>query len=75
VDLEPGDSLVFLTDGVIEAPGADGMRPGLERVLQILDRSRGESAQRQAEAITTETLTVVSGRIADDMTAFALKRP
>src|SRR6266545_5748259 len=27
------------------------------------------------EAVTAETLTVASGRIADDMTAFALKRP
>ena len=75
VDLEPGDSLVFLTDGVIEVPGADGTRAGLDRVLQILDRARGEGAQRQAEAITTDRLTVASGRIADDMTAFALKRP
>jgi sigma-B regulation protein RsbU (phosphoserine phosphatase) len=75
VDLESGDSLIFLTDGVIEVPGADGSRAGLDRVLQMLDRARGESAQRQAEAITTERLTVASGRIADDMTAFALKRP
>jgi sigma-B regulation protein RsbU (phosphoserine phosphatase) len=75
VDLEPGDSLIFLTDGVIEVPGADGTRAGLDRVLQLLDRARGESAQRQAEAITTERLPVASGRIADDMTAFALKRP
>jgi serine phosphatase RsbU (regulator of sigma subunit) len=41
----------------------------------MLDRARGESAQRQAEAITTERVTVASGRIADDMTAFVLKRP
>ena len=75
VDLESGDSLIFLTDGVIEAPGADGTRPGLERVLQTLDRARGESAQRQAEALTAGTMTAASGRIADDMTAFALKRP
>lgn len=75
VDLETGDSLILLTDGVIEAPGPDGKRSGLEQVLQRLDRSRGESAQRQAEALTTEVLAVASGRMADDMTAFALKRP
>ena len=75
VDLEPGDSLVFMTDGVIEAPAADGKRVGLDRVLQTLERSRAESAQRQADALTAEMLTGNTGRIADDMTAFVLKRP
>jgi sigma-B regulation protein RsbU (phosphoserine phosphatase) len=74
VDLEPGDSLIFLTDGVIEAPGADGKRASLDRVLQTIDRARGESAQRQAEVLTEELLTGASGRMADDMTAFVLKR-
>jgi phosphoserine phosphatase RsbU/P len=74
LDLEVGDSLIFLTDGIIEAPGADGKRAGLDRVLQALDRSRAESAQRQAEAITGEMLAGAAGRMADDMTAFVLKR-
>jgi len=75
VELEPGDSLVLLTDGVIEAPGADGKRTSLDRVLQVLDRSRGERAQAQAEALTGGLLAEASGRMADDMTAFVLKRP
>jgi len=75
VDLESGDSLVMLTDGVIEAPSADGARASLDRVLRTLDRVRGESPQRQAEALTTETLAGASGRMADDMTTFVLKRP
>jgi sigma-B regulation protein RsbU (phosphoserine phosphatase) len=75
VELEPGDSLVLLTDGVIEAPGADGKRASLDRVLQLLDRSRGERAQAQAEALTGGLLAEASGRMADDMTAFVLKRP
>jgi sigma-B regulation protein RsbU (phosphoserine phosphatase) len=75
VDLEAGDSLVILTDGVTEVPGPEGKRVGLDRVFQTLDRVRGESAQRQAEALTAETLASASGRITDDMTAFVLKRP
>jgi len=75
VDLEPGDSLVFMTDGVIEAPAADGKRVGLDRVLQTLEQCRAASAQRQADALTAEMLTGTTGRIADDMTAFVLKRP
>jgi sigma-B regulation protein RsbU (phosphoserine phosphatase) len=75
VDLESGDSLVFLTDGVIEAPGSDGQRPGLARVLQALDRSRALGAQAQAEALTAEVLAEAAGRMRDDMTAVVLKRP
>ena len=75
IDLEPGDSLVFMTDGVIEAPGTNGKRAGLDRVLQTLEQVRAESAQRQAEALTAGMLTGPAGRIADDMTAFVLKRP
>ena len=75
VDLESGDSLVFLTDGVIEAPGADGKRPGLDRVLRALDRSRDLGAQAQAEALTAEVLADAAGKMRDDMTAFIFKRP
>src|SRR6266508_54468 len=75
IDLESGDSLVFLTDGVIEAPGADGKRPGLDRVLLALDRSRDLGAQAQALALTEQVLAEAAGRMRDDMTAFILKRP
>jgi sigma-B regulation protein RsbU (phosphoserine phosphatase) len=74
VDLEPGDSLVLLTDGVTEAHGADGKRPGLERVLRALDRSRDLGAQAQVDALTAEVLADGAGRMRDDMTAFILKR-
>jgi len=75
VDLESGDGLVFLTDGLIEAPGADGKRPGLNRVLRILDRSRALGSQAQAEALTTEVMAEATGRMRDDMTVLILKRP
>jgi sigma-B regulation protein RsbU (phosphoserine phosphatase) len=75
VDLESGDSLVFLTDGVTEAHGADGKRSGLERVLRALDRSRDLDAQAQAESLTAEVLADAAGRMRDDMTVFILKRP
>jgi phosphoserine phosphatase RsbU/P len=75
LDLEPGDSLVFVTDGVIEAPGADGKRPGLLHILRLLDRSRGLGARGQAEALTAEVMAGAAGQMRDDMTAFVLKRP
>ena len=66
----------FITlDGVIEAPGADDKRPGLDRVLRALDRSRDLGAQAQAEALTAEVLADAAGKMRDDMTAFIFKRP
>jgi len=40
----PGDTLVLLTDGILEAQEEGGRRPGVEGVLAMLDRSRDRSA-------------------------------
>ena len=75
IDLEPGDSLVLLTDGLIEAPESGGKRPGLPRVLDALVRARELTAQRQAEALTADVLERGTAQVHDDMTTFILKRP
>ncbi len=75
VDLEPGDSLIFLTDGIIEAPSPDGTRPGLARVLEVLGRSASLAPQAQADALTADVLERAGDRIHDDMTTLVLKRP
>ncbi|HWN91149.1 MAG TPA: PP2C family protein-serine/threonine phosphatase, partial [Verrucomicrobiae bacterium] len=75
IDLESGDSLVLLTDGLIEAPESGGKRPGLPRVLDALVRARELTAQRQAEALTADVLERGAARVHDDMTTFVLKRP
>ena len=75
IDLEPGDSLVLLTDGLIEAPESGGKRPGLPRVLDALVRARELTAQRQAEALTADVLERGIAQVHDDMTTFILKRP
>jgi len=75
IDLEPGDSLVLLTDGLIEAPESGGKRPGLPRVLDALVRARELTAQRQAESLTADVLERGTAQVHDDMTTFILKRP
>ena len=75
IDLESGDSLVLLTDGLIEAPESGGKRPGLPRVLETLTRSRELTAQGQAEALTADVLERGAAQVHDDMTTFILKRP
>jgi serine phosphatase RsbU (regulator of sigma subunit) len=52
--LEPGDTLVLLTDGVLEAAGADDEEFGAERALAVADRLRGEPASAIVEALCRE---------------------
>ena len=75
INLESGDCLVLLTDGLIEVPESGGKRPGLPRVLDALVRARELTAQRQAEALTADVLQRGAARVHDDMTTFVLKRP
>ena len=70
----PGDTLVLLTDGVVEAPSEDGHRPGIVALLPLLERERALSAQALADRLTADVLERGGARIQDDMTVFVLKR-
>jgi len=70
----PGDTLVLLTDGIVEAPSENGERPGLPALLSLLERERGLGAQALADRLTAAVLERGGSRIQDDMTVFVLKR-
>ena len=70
----PGDTLVLLTDGIVEAPSEDGHRPGITALLPLLERERALSAQALADRLTADVLERGGSRIQDDMTVFVLKR-
>lgn len=66
--LEPGDSLVLVTDGVLEAGGPDGVggRFGSKRLLGLLHSiPRGETAEAVVEEVV-RTLNEHTGRHLDD---------
>ena len=44
VILNPGDLVFFYTDGVVEATAPDGSLFGIERALEVVRSTRGESA-------------------------------
>jgi sigma-B regulation protein RsbU (phosphoserine phosphatase) len=71
----PGDTLVLLTDGILEAQDEGGRRPGVEGVLTVLDGARDGSAQSLAQAVCADVLRRGGARIQDDMTIFVLRRP
>jgi sigma-B regulation protein RsbU (phosphoserine phosphatase) len=70
----PGDGLVLLTDGLVEAQSEDGHRPGIAALLPALDRERASSAQAMADRLTADVLARGGSRLQDDMTVFVLKR-
>jgi sigma-B regulation protein RsbU (phosphoserine phosphatase) len=69
-----GDTLVLLTDGIVEAQSENGHRPGIPALLPIFERGRALSAQALADRLTADVLQRAGSRLQDDMTVFVLKR-
>ena len=72
--ITPGDTLVLLTDGIVEAQSEDGHRPGIPALLPVLERDRPLSAQALSDRLTADVLQRAGSRLQDDMTVFVLKR-
>ena len=70
----PGDTLLLLTDGILEAPEHDGRRPGLEGIRAVLESGAGRDPQALAQLLTEDVLRRGGARIQDDMTVFVLRR-
>lgn len=51
VQLEPGDLVLFLTDGVLESASATGEEFGAERVLQVVRKNSGATALQIVNAV------------------------
>lgn len=74
VRLEPGDVLLALTDGVLEARRRHGGEFGEERLLEVLRRTRGECADTITHAIYDAVLAYRGEpRLEDDVTLVAVR--
>jgi len=51
---QPGDSVVFFSDGIVDAQNAAGEMFGNERLIACVKKHRQKSASRLAESILTE---------------------
>jgi sigma-B regulation protein RsbU (phosphoserine phosphatase) len=71
--LEPGETVCFVTDGILEAKDGAEALFGEERVKQLLATSELPSAS-QALAIVFDAVQQHSPEPADDMTAVVLRR-
>lgn len=74
VAMESGDLLLLVTDGILEAHGADGTQFGEERMLEVVRASRHRSACEIIEDLYCAALRFSeNGKILDDVTAVVLK--
>jgi serine phosphatase RsbU (regulator of sigma subunit) len=74
VALRPGDVVLLLTDGILEAAGPDGTAFGAERALQVVRENRGEPAAVIVEALH-RAVRSFAGRagLTDDVTSVVVK--
>lgn len=74
LQLAPGSTLVFFTDGVTDAVGEAGERYGIGRLRDTLERFREEPADRLVRAVTAALETFQVGNHADDRALLAIRR-
>jgi len=70
----PGDALILVTDGILEAQDQDGRRPGRAAPRPVLVRERARNPQALARLLAEDVLRRGGSRIQDDMTVFVLRR-
>ena len=71
--LQPGDALVFVTDGVLEARDDHGEQYGWDRLTQLLSTCTGRSAAGIARRIERAVLDHRGERADDDMAIVVLR--
>jgi len=74
ISLDPGDVLVFYTDGVVESRDAEGEEYGYDRLLSILKEYRHEDADGLHSAVLRDLRGFIgSAEYDDDMTLVVVK--
>jgi serine phosphatase RsbU (regulator of sigma subunit) len=73
VHLEPGDLVLLLSDGIVEARSGDGRPFGIGRTLKVVQARRHEPPADIIAALVQEVRAWSGGALADDMTAIILK--
>jgi PAS domain S-box-containing protein len=74
VVLDPGDMLIFYTDGIIESQGGDGTLFGLDRLCGVLAARRAEPPDAIIDAVVCEARGFCQAEsFADDVAMLVLK--
>ena len=72
--LESGDTLLFMTDGLLELQNVDGEILGYERVLESFHRCAQDDPDSIVACLENEAYDWLGGRAADDDFTFVVVR-
>lgn len=74
IDLEPGDLIVYYTDGLSEAENPQGDDYGEDRLMSIIEHNAGQSAAAVMKAILTDVEAFCAGQpLFDDLTVMIVR--
>ncbi len=74
LELEPGDTGVFYTDGIVEAMNPQEEIFGFDRLMEVVEQGRSDSAELMMKRILDEVNTFVSGAEQhDDITVIVVR--
>jgi len=74
VRIEPGDTLVMYSDGIVEAPNGDGEEFGEERLAAIASANRDRAAEDLRDAVLASVRAFTGGaEPADDLTLLVVR--
>lgn len=73
IQLQPGDLLVFFTDGVTEAERKDGSQYEEERLIKCINSVRDRSAKEILNRLIDDIREFTGGHYTDDVTVIILK--
>jgi len=75
LNLNPGDTLILFTDGIVEARNPEGVEYGSERLERVAIEHRQSSARELAQAIERDLEEFIQGvPFSDDRTMVILRR-
>jgi serine phosphatase RsbU (regulator of sigma subunit) len=69
LELSPGDRLLVVTDGILEAAPDDGEPFGEQRLAELLEATRGERPPEVVRQLTRAVVDHRDGQLVDDATA------
>ncbi len=73
VQLVGGDTLIFYTDGLTEAPSPDGEEFGSERLIRLVPTPQGRTAAEVRDALLREVRAFSGAHQHDDLTMIVLR--
>jgi len=71
----PGSTLLFYTDGIVEAQNRAGKEFGVARLERLLRQMKGAGAAALVDAIFAEAERFAHGPQRDDQTVVVVRRP